>query len=273
MLRASRVSSIEWRSLVIVPRVPSPKFAHALVRLAARQQTRQHSDSYALGRFWGLAESGEDLEKDEWRDGKWMTLETEDGQAQAQVRLSGPRVHLENHLVPARLEIKTGGAGEPEIYARVEVDENRSKLAELHFTSTDPDARGIRQSDLREVEVRALVEDFVAMFTLGYGVFPYASKHGGETVGLEIYGVELIEGGMDPSFLSLAQSLRHGRKRDITPALLEKVAEIYRANIHGAPTKAVEHHFQVSQRMAVEYVSRARKAGLLPPTVRGRKKA
>jgi hypothetical protein len=38
-------------------------------------------------------------------------------------------VRLESHLVPARLEINTGGKGEPEIYARVEVDQNGSKLA------------------------------------------------------------------------------------------------------------------------------------------------
>jgi transposase len=67
--------------------------------------------------------------------------------------------------------------------------------------------------------------------------------------------------------------LRRGWKCDITPALLEKVAGIYRANVHGAPIRAVEHHFQISQRMGVEYVSRARKAGLLPATVNGRKQA
>jgi hypothetical protein len=67
--------------------------------------------------------------------------------------------------------------------------------------------------------------------------------------------------------------LRRGWKRDITPALLEKVAGICRANVHGAPMGAVEHHFQISQRMGVEYVSGARKAGLLPATVNGRKQA
>ena len=87
---------------------------------------------------------------------EWTILTTDDG-PEMRVRLYGPMVRLESHLVPARLEIKTGGKGEPEIYARVEVDENRSKLAELRFVSTDPDARGIRQSDLREVQVTALL--------------------------------------------------------------------------------------------------------------------
>jgi hypothetical protein len=226
-----------------------------------------------------MTESGEDFQAVEpipFRE--WTTLTTDDG-PEVRVRLYGPMVRLESHLVPARLEIKTGGAGEPEIYARVEVDENGSKLAELRFVSTDPDARGIRQSDLREVQVAALLEDFVAMFTLGYGLFPYLYKGRDAPVeSIETYGLELYSGvetdiGVEPSFLRVARGLRGGRKRDITPALLEKVAEIYRANIHGAPTRAVEHHFQVSQRMGVEYVSRARKAGLLPATVKGRKQA
>src|SRR5215217_4431540 len=99
----------------------------------------------------GMTDNGESFQIDEstpFRE--WTTLTTDDG-PEVRVRLYGPLVRLESHLVPARLEIKTGGAGEPEIYARVEVDENRSKLAELRFVSTDRDARGIRQSDLREI--------------------------------------------------------------------------------------------------------------------------
>lgn len=62
-------------------------------------------------------------------------------------------------------------------------------------------------------------------------------------------------------------------RRDITPTLLDKVAQVYRDNIDGYPTKAVQHHFQVSQRTAAGYVSKARERGLLPPTKRGKKNA
>jgi hypothetical protein len=228
----------------------------------------QHSNLYALEGFQ-VTESSESAEA---ITGEWFTVESEDG-GEARIRLSGPKVQLESHQVPARLEIKTGGEGEPEVYARVDVDENGSKLTELCFVNTDPDARGIRQSDLREVEVSALLEDFVAMFTTGYRLVPYTSERGVDTYKLEIYGGQLKNGQMDPAFLTVAHGLRRGRKRDITPALLERVADIYRANIRNAPTKAVEHHFHVSQRMAAEYVSRARRAGLLPTTRRGKKQA
>jgi hypothetical protein len=235
-------------------------------------QAMQHSNLYALEGF-GLTESSENAGASEaFATGEWFTVEREDG-GEARIRLSGPRVQLERHLVPAQVEIKTGGEGELEIYARVEVNEGGSKLAEICFVSTDPDARGIRQTDLREVEVSALLEDLVALFTIGYGLVPYTSERGVDTHKLEIYGGQLRDGEIDPAFLRVARGLRRGRKRDITPALLERVAEIYRANISTAPTKAVEHHFQVSQRMAAEYVSRARTAGLLPATRRGKKQA
>jgi hypothetical protein len=218
---------------------------------------------------------------DETGQSEWLQL---DDEVELYVRVSDDAVVLEGtpekgHRVPRRLEIKTRSDGEPDVYARIEVDENGSKLTELCFKSTDPDARGIRQSDLREVEVTALLEHFVAMFTVGYELVPVRVAReeapGGtiDTFQLKLYAGQMHSGELDPEFLRLAQRLRHGRPRDITPQLLERVAEVYRANIHRAPTKAVQHHFQVSQRMAAEYVSRARQRGVLPPTVRGKKQA
>jgi hypothetical protein len=237
----------------------------------------QHAKLYALEGFGLTGSSDTESESTEEGTTEWMTLEAEDGGV-LRVRLSGGYVRLESHQVPARLELVTAGV-EPEIYARIEVDENRSRLGELRFLSTDPDSRGVRQSDLRAVEVAQLLEDFVALFTLGYGLIPHtyrgkdAPAEGIPTYALEFVG-SVVEGeGLDPAFSNLARSLRRSRHRDITPALLEKVAEVYRGNFDRAPTKAVEHHFQVSQRMAAEYVSRARGAGMLPPTSRGKKQA
>lgn len=139
------------------------------------------------------------------------------------------------------------------------------RLAELRFLATDPDSKGIRQTDLREVQVSALVEDLLAGFTMrverdGCGevtVEPPFADSPAYTAALRFVGRQ-----------------RAGRtSRDITPDLLERVAKVYRDNIAGHPTKAVQHHFQVSQRMAAEYVSRARKRGLLPLTKKGKKNA
>jgi len=181
------------------------------------------------------------------------------------LRASEDYVVLEDHWIPKVLELAGGAAGELEVYARVEVSASGSRLVELRLTNSDPDAQGIRQADLRDVQVSALTEALVAGFT---------------------FRVDRDETGtvtVDPPHpdtraytdaLRFVGRLRSGRtSRNITPLLLERVARIYRDNIAGNPTQAVEHHFQVSQRMAAEYVSRARKRGLLPLTKKGKKQA
>lgn len=191
----------------------------------------------------------------------WIDLEHLAGR----VRASEDSVVLEDHRIPRVLEIVTDFGGEPETYARVEVSEAGAKLVELRFSSVDPDARGIRQSDLRDLQVGALLEDFVAIWTV-------------RMVRDESGAVTEVRNSLEPrdfvEHVRFVGRMRSGRtSRDITPQLLERVAKVYRDNISGHPNKAVEHHFQVGQRMAAEYVSRARKRGLLPPTKKGQKKA
>lgn len=185
----------------------------------------------------------------------------------ARLRASEEYVVLEDHWMPRVIEVSVNGAAndgpDPETYARVEVnDDGVPRLTELRFTSSDPDSPGIRQVDLRDVEVRAIVEDLVAGFT-----FRIEREEGAPARAVTWYDDAA-------GHLRFVMRRRAGRtSRSITPELLERVAKVYRDNIAGHPTKAVEHHFQVSQRMAAEYVSRARKRGLLPPTKKGKKNA
>lgn len=180
------------------------------------------------------------------------------------VQISEEHVVLHDHWLPMVLRFKTT-AQEPQIYFEVVVPEREGgpRLREFAFISRDHDSHGIRQADFREVQVGAIVEDFMAMFT--------TRIERGET-GEVIQAVSAVDD--MPGLTRFVSRMRAGRtSRDITPKLLEDVAAIYRQNISGHPTKAVQHHFQVSQRMAAEYVSRARKRGLLPPTKRGKKNA
>ena len=180
------------------------------------------------------------------------------------VQLSEERVVLEDHWVPMVLRFKTTSQ-EPQLYFEVFCPEHEGgpRLTEFAFVSRDPDSQGIRQADFREVQVSAIVEDFVAMFTVRI-----ERDENGDVV-------EAVSAVDDmPGMTRFVGRMRAGRtSRDITPQLLERVAKVYRDNIAGYPTKAVEHHFQVGQRMAAEYVSRARKQGLLPPTKQGQKRA
>lgn len=62
-------------------------------------------------------------------------------------------------------------------------------------------------------------------------------------------------------------------RRVISGELLRRVAQVYRANIDHAPTRAVAETFGVKPRMASGYVQRARAAGYLPKTTQGKKQA
>ena len=54
-------------------------------------------------------------------------------------------------------------------------------------------------------------------------------------------------------------------RRVMTDEFLQKVAQVYRENIDGTPTKTVGEVFNVQPRMASKYVERARQQGFLSP--------
>ncbi len=59
-----------------------------------------------------------------------------------------------------------------------------------------------------------------------------------------------------------ARALR--RQRSVTDELLREVADVYLADTFGAPTLAVEDHFNTSNRTATRWVKLARQRGFLP---------
>ena len=55
------------------------------------------------------------------------------------------------------------------------------------------------------------------------------------------------------------------RQRKVTDELLREVAEVYQSDTLGAPTLAVEDHFDKPNRTATRWVKLARHRGFLPP--------
>lgn len=64
-----------------------------------------------------------------------------------------------------------------------------------------------------------------------------------------------------------------GRRRKVDDRLLDEVAAIYREYINDRPWRVIAERFNVSETTASRYVVQARKAGLLPATEPGKKKA
>ena len=159
--------------------------------------------------------------------------------------------------VPAWVSQRRYGKGNPDIYVKVAVREGGPEVVEFSLIS-QPGQRDIRRKHLRDIDV--------------------------EKLAAELYGFEVNEAHPDDGSLEFANGQhmarkfveRHRRPRDyriITDSFLQQVAEVYRANMKGGPTKAVAKHFQVRDSMASKYVSQARQAGYLPKTEQGRKKA
>lgn len=64
--------------------------------------------------------------------------------------------------------------------------------------------------------------------------------------------------------------LRRSRRRQVTPELLQEVADVYNADASGAPTKAVAEHFWKSHSTAARWVGLARKRRLITKTSPGK---
>lgn len=176
-------------------------------------------------------------------------------------------------LVPKWIELTTTGGAAPDMRVRVEIRDGSPEVVELGWKARS-DQREIRQKDLRGIDIAKLAIDLYG--TCFEERHPFPKGPDGEFP-------------TDEQLDEWAAKVRKSRKaarnfvdrqrrpreyRAINDDLLRAVAEVYRANItKRAPTQAVAKHFGVGNRMASEYVQRARAQGLLPPTVRGKKNA
>ena len=153
--------------------------------------------------------------------------------------------------------------GDPWLLGQIKVCDGTPRCVSLAFTS-DQTGREIRQSDLRDVGVNTLVIELMATFSTRVDQSdPLAALRRINDPGEAFSGARRF----------VERRRRGPGLRDITPELLERVAEVYRANFDHAPTEAVAKTFGVKSRMASTYVQRARAAGYLPPTKQGKKHA
>ena len=159
--------------------------------------------------------------------------------------------------VPAWVSQRRYGKGNPDMFVKVAVRDGAPEVVEFSLIS-QPGQREVRRMHLRDVDV--------------------------EKLAAELYSFDVNEADPDdgPAAYAMGQRMadkfieRQRRPRDyrvINDPFLQKVAQVYRANIQGAPTKSVAKHFQVKDRMASKYVDKARRAGYLHKTKQGQKKA
>jgi hypothetical protein len=172
-------------------------------------------------------------------------------------QFSPETVELAGVAVPTWVQERRHGVGGPDMVVKVEVRDGTPEIVRLSFEAK-PGQGEVREKHLRAVDVDRLASDLYATFVAEFGENPSRDD--------EARVLRAAE-----KFVERQRLPRDYRV--LTDEVLRKVAEIYRANVSGAPTKAVARHFRVKDRMASTYVDRARKAGYLPPTKQGQKKA
>jgi hypothetical protein len=198
-------------------------------------------------------------------NGSMCTI-THSGDRQHTKLVSETSAVIEDRQVPTWVELTTSGGAGPDMRVRLELREGAPRVVELAWTS-QPHQGEVRQKHLRQTNLAKLATDLVVS---------------------TISDTDIIDDMMfgpidvDPQHLRQARlaaqrfvdrQRRPRERRRITPDFLKEVAKVYRENIKGTPTTAVGETFKVSERMASDYVTKARRAGHLPKTVRGKKKA
>jgi hypothetical protein len=139
---------------------------------------------------------------------------------------------------------------------KIEVRQGIPICTEIHLAAR-PDGRGLRTSDLEAIDLANWVQDILS--ECSFQVTPD---------GL------ISQPGTRDSLKAIEYAQKAGRRK-VTPELLQRVAEVYRAHIDAKPIDAICDEFDVSYRTAARYVELCRtdEFGLLPKTHKGKRKA
>ena len=149
-----------------------------------------------------------------------------------------------------------GGEKEPDLGMKIEVRQGIPQWAEVVLRAR-PDGPEVRDKDLAAIRLNDWLESIVAMCSVVKSVPD---------------GTVWSKPVNDWSAVPDIRRAVSGRRRTVTPELLQTVAEVYRQHFD-KPTEAVRRSFGVSHRTAARYVQQARVAGHLPETDPGKKKA
>lgn len=175
--------------------------------------------------------------------------------------LAGEKTRWGDLVVPDEIAVVFPGArNEPRVEMKLGVVGGVPSCLDLRLIAKEG-AAGVRSTDLRRVTLENWIEDLFAVASME--VRDEKQDDSGYSASL---GLPDVEGA-----IKAVRTARRGARRKLTDDVLREVAEVYRANAAKAPTQSVADHFGVSHRTAAFYVQRARTAGTLPETTRGKK--
>jgi hypothetical protein len=174
-------------------------------------------------------------------------------------------VEVGDRLLPPWIDVTLPSAdGQPGLSMRLEVVDGIPECRAVRIESVEG-GRAVRPADLKAVHLADWVDDFFALFATRI-----TQRHVDGSPAAAVIEVMTAD-----RHVESVQQIRAARKgkgaRKIDDAFLAGVADVYREHFSDGPTKAVAAVYGVEIRTAAMYVQRARAAGHLGPTVRGKK--
>lgn len=167
-------------------------------------------------------------------------------------------------VFPKRVTYTLHGGDEPEITTHFEVRNGRPELVELTVRAK-PKGRGLRASDMQ-----LLLDSLVSAAFAKVALIPRVDGDG-EPLGMTPPRDDR-ETWQAKGAVNAARPRAQRERRPIPLSVLEEVARIYRENAEGKPTDSVATILGLSPRTAARRVKQAEEAGLLPATVKGKKR-
>jgi hypothetical protein len=185
------------------------------------------------------------------------------GGGYAETTSGTPTVRIGDRLVPQRIDVVLPGVdGQPSLSARLEVVDGIPQCREINIASAEG-GREVKQLDLRAVSIAEMVERMFALFAMRVIL-----EDNGHVTAVKEVGEQAV---IDAERV-MADKRKGKGARKITPAFLQEVANTYTANVDKNPTQAVQKAFDVSPRMAGNYIRKARDLGFLPEVTDGRRR-
>jgi hypothetical protein len=164
----------------------------------------------------------------------------------------GPTFEVEGVDIPAEFHLRFPGDGtQPSLHVNYAVRDGRPVCTGIRLDAK-PQGREIIPSDMD------VIRQMFSEWTQGSVIAVIQNAN------------EVTEDEARAAYTAIS---RKPKRRTITERLLTDVARLYRDNIDGKPWSVIARHYNVSEATAGRYVVLARRAGHLPPTESGKKKA
>ncbi len=169
-------------------------------------------------------------------------------------------VEVGDRILPREIEVSRESIGDdPAITLRLRVVNGIPTCTRVEVDMES--SRGVLQNDLASINLLEIVTDVFAAFAMVRLKGSMAEQG---------FVIAEARAGQDDR-RATKKLINQTRRRKITPELLQEVATIYTEHFDDRPTEAVRRSFGLSVRMAAQYVRKARDAGYLGQTTRGRK--